>query len=205
MTTWSPEQQKNAKLIIAVGRLLSASDRDIQIALMTAMQESSLRNLSGGDRDSVGLFQQRPSQGWGTPAQLMRPDYSSRKFYNALFKIKDREAMSLTQAAQAVQRSGHPDAYAKWEKDAAALMGDVKENAPLGGTVSTVESIGNASKNVEGVFQTLGSSAFWKRAGVVAAGVVMVVAGASIMLSGSDIVKKGVGAATAIATKGVIK
>lgn len=116
------EQKANARIIIEEGRKLGASDRDIQIALMTAMQESSLKNLSGGDRDSAGLFQQRPSQGWGTFAQVTDPRYAAQKFYKTLFGVKNRDSMSLTQAAQTVQRSAYPDAYAKWEGLARALM-----------------------------------------------------------------------------------
>jgi murein DD-endopeptidase MepM/ murein hydrolase activator NlpD len=95
------------------------------------MQESSLRNLPGGDRDSVGLFQQRPSQGWGTPAQLADPAYAAGKFYSALAAVPGWQAMPLTQAAQAVQRSAHPDAYAKWETDAGALVTEVTGQGDL--------------------------------------------------------------------------
>jgi murein DD-endopeptidase MepM/ murein hydrolase activator NlpD len=86
------------------------------------MQESGLRNLPSGDRDSVGLFQQRPSQGWGTIDQLQDPAYAAGKFYERLLTIPDWHTMTLTDAAQAVQRSAFPDAYAKWEDDAAALV-----------------------------------------------------------------------------------
>jgi hypothetical protein len=72
------------------------------------MQESSLRNLNHGDRDSLGLFQQRPSQGWGTPAQVTDPAYAARKFYDGLDEVDGWERLPLWQAAQAVQRSGHP-------------------------------------------------------------------------------------------------
>ncbi|NYI03446.1 cell wall-associated NlpC family hydrolase [Allostreptomyces psammosilenae] len=83
--------------------------------MATALQESSLRNLSYGDRDSLGLFQQRPSQGWGTAEQIQDPVYASTKFYEGLLAVDGWESMTLTQAAQAVQRSDFPDAYAKWE------------------------------------------------------------------------------------------
>jgi hypothetical protein len=119
------EQKANARIIIEEGRKLGASDRDIQIALMTAMQESSLRNLTGGDRDSAGLFQQRPSCGWGTYAQVTDPRYAAQKFYRTLMGIGNRDSMSLTQAAQAVQRSAFPDAYAKWQDLAAGLMAEL--------------------------------------------------------------------------------
>lgn len=108
------EQLRNAQLIYQIGREMGLRTRDIQIALITAMQESSLRNLNHGDRDSLGLFQQRPSQGWGTPAQVTDPKYATMKFYKALTGLGQRRwDMSMTEAAQAVQRSAYPDAYAK--------------------------------------------------------------------------------------------
>jgi cell wall-associated NlpC family hydrolase len=91
------------------------------------MQESHLRNLpnlgASNDHDSLGLFQQRPSQGWGTPAQIMDPTYASTKFYSKLLTIKGWQSLPVTEAAQAVQRSAYPDAYAKWEPDATQLVG----------------------------------------------------------------------------------
>jgi cell wall-associated NlpC family hydrolase len=85
------------------------------------MQESSLRNLPGGDRDSIGLFQQRPSTGWGAPAQLHDPTYAAERFYRALLAVPGWQALPLTDAAQAVQRSAHPEAYADDEAPATAL------------------------------------------------------------------------------------
>lgn len=98
------------------------SPRGWVIAVATAMQESTLRNLPGGDRDSAGLFQQRSSQGWGTRAQLQEPRYAAGKFYTALLAVDGWQAMALADAAQAVQRSAYPGAYAKWEDDAIALI-----------------------------------------------------------------------------------
>ncbi|MFE4863245.1 heavy metal transporter, partial [Streptomyces sp. NPDC056670] len=109
------EHKKNAATIYSVGKQLGASTRDCIIAIMTAMQESGLKNLKGGDRDSLGLFQQRPSKGWGTPEQIMNPEYASKKFYEALFKIKNRNSLELTVVCQKVQRSAFPTAYAKHE------------------------------------------------------------------------------------------
>lgn len=120
------EQKKNAAIIYNTGRSMGATDRDEVIALMTAMQESSLTNLSGGDRDSVGLFQQRPSQGWGTVAQIMDPVYATKRFFTALFNVKNRETMSFAQACQAVQRSANGSLYAKWEGPATAVVFDFK-------------------------------------------------------------------------------
>ncbi len=118
----SPEQMGNAALIAGVGMQMRASDRAIVIALATAMQESSLRNLDYGDRDSLGLFQQRPSQGWGSPKQVQDPVYASRTFYHRLQEVPGFGQMPLTEAAQAVQISAFPDAYAKHERLATALQ-----------------------------------------------------------------------------------
>lgn len=122
MADWNATQRNNASKIIRIGRDMGMSSRDIQIGIMTAMQESSLRNLSGGDRDSAGLFQQRPSAGWGTHFQVTDPDYATRKFFNTLKGVGSRNRMAKWQAAQEVQVSAHPRAYAKHEGDAARLL-----------------------------------------------------------------------------------
>jgi hypothetical protein len=109
-----PEQAANATTISAVGKQLGLPDHAVTVALAAALQESQLRNLRYGDRDSLGLFQQRPSQGWGTPAQLLDPQYSAAAFFNALAQVPGWETRSVTSAAQAVQRSGAPGAYATW-------------------------------------------------------------------------------------------
>jgi hypothetical protein len=114
----APDQAANAALIAAVGQARGMSPRAVTIALATAMQESKLRNLDYGDRDSLGLFQQRPSQDWGTPEQIMDPIYSAGEFYAELAKIPGFEDMPITDAAQAVQRSAFPDAYAQHESAA---------------------------------------------------------------------------------------
>ncbi|MDX3538841.1 NlpC/P60 family protein [Streptomyces sp. MB09-01] len=116
------KQIPNAKVIVATGIQKRVPARGQVVALATALQESTLINLDHGDRDSLGLFQQRPSQGWGTREQIMDPVYSSGKFYDGLVKIKDWEQMPVTVAAQKVQRSGFPDAYAKHEPLATALQ-----------------------------------------------------------------------------------
>ncbi|MET3769581.1 LysM repeat protein [Marisediminicola sp. UYEF4] len=128
---------ENAELIIGVGTSLGVSDYGIVIALATAMQESSLRNLNYGDRDSLGLFQQRPSTGWGTPAQVTDRVHSTKLFFGGptapnrgitrgLLDIPGWQSMTVTQAAQAVQISGHPDAYAKWEVSAWAWLDQLR-------------------------------------------------------------------------------
>ncbi|MGC9668486.1 M23 family metallopeptidase [Planosporangium sp. 12N6] len=120
---WTSEQVGNAATIVTVGMRRGVPPRGWVIAVATAMQESSLINLAGGDRDSIGLFQQRPSQGWGTPAQLHDPDYAAGRFYDKLQAIDGWQAMPLTEAAQKVQRSAYPDAYATWEPDATQVVG----------------------------------------------------------------------------------
>jgi len=107
----TPEQAGNAAIIVGESLRRGLPARAATIALVTAWQESSLQNLDYGDRDSLGLFQQRPSQGWGTPEQIMNPWYAAGKFYNALVKVKNWQTMDIGAAAQAVQKSGYPNAY----------------------------------------------------------------------------------------------
>ncbi|MFF7732972.1 heavy metal transporter [Streptomyces sp. NPDC007984] len=118
---FTPEQAVNAATITAVGTARGLPERAVTIALATALQESALRNIEHGDRDSLGLFQQRPSQGWGTPKEIMDPTYSAGEFYDHLVKVPGYTRLPLTVAAQRVQRSGFPQAYAKHEPDAALL------------------------------------------------------------------------------------
>ncbi|MFC9298556.1 hypothetical protein ACFTWH_02225 [Streptomyces sp. NPDC057011] len=130
----TPEQAANAATIAAVGISKGLPDRAVTIALATAMQESALRNLDHGDRDSLGLFQQRPSQGWGTAEQIMDPVYSAGIFYEHLADVPGYSRLPLTVAAQKVQRSGFPQAYAKHETDATVLtaaFGEVGTRATL--------------------------------------------------------------------------
>ena len=115
------DQMANAATITAVGVRRGLPDRGIVVALATAFQESKLRNLTHGDRDSVGLFQQRPSQGWGTPQQISDPRYAAGRFYSALVRVKGWEAMRVTDAAQRVQRSAFPEAYEKWSDESSVL------------------------------------------------------------------------------------
>lgn len=124
LASFSAEQMKNAGIIASVGANMGMSKRDLEIGIMTAITESTLRNLSGGDRDSVGLFQQRPSQGWGTPAQLQDPQYAARKFFSALQGVGNRNELSPWAAAQAVQRSAYADGsnYEKWWATAQSIF-----------------------------------------------------------------------------------
>jgi hypothetical protein len=123
----SSEQKANAATIYSVGKQRGASTRDCIIAIMTAMQESGLNNLTHGDRDSVGLFQQRPSQGWGTREQIMNPEYAAGKFYETLFKLKGRDRLEMWEVCQKVQRSAYPRAYEKHEKPATAMVRDLEK------------------------------------------------------------------------------
>ncbi|WP_369172193.1 heavy metal transporter [Streptomyces sp. R28] len=118
---FTPEQAVNAATIAAVGTGRGLPERAVTIALATALQESGLRNISHGDRDSLGLFQQRPSQGWGTEQEILDPIYSAGVFYEHLAKVRGYAELPLTVAAQRVQRSGFPEAYAKHEPDATLL------------------------------------------------------------------------------------
>jgi len=117
----STEQAANAATIAAVATGRELPDRAVTIALATALQESKLVNLEYGDRDSVGLFQQRPSQGWGSVGQILDPRYAAGKFYDALVKVPGWQRLKLTEAAQKVQASGHPNAYQQWEDQAGVL------------------------------------------------------------------------------------
>lgn len=123
------EQAGNAAVIIAVGRDLGVPPRGWVIAIATALQESSLRNLphlgADNDHDSLGLFQQRPSMGWGTPDQIQDPVYAATAFYQALLQVPDWHLLPLTEAAQAVQRSAFPDAYARHEQQAAQIVNTI--------------------------------------------------------------------------------
>ncbi|MFI6129443.1 M23 family metallopeptidase [Micromonospora sp. NPDC051141] len=122
---WNVEQVGNAAQIVAVGRQHGVPARGWVIAVATAMVESDLRNLRGGDRDSLGLFQQRPSQGWGTPAQILDPRYAATKFYDKLQRITGWETLPLSVAAQRVQVSAFPDRYGHYEHDAEQVVAAV--------------------------------------------------------------------------------
>lgn len=117
----TPEQARNAATVAAVATRRGLPPYAATIGIATAMQESRLRNLAGGDRDSVGLFQQRPSQGWGTVAQIRNPVYATGKFYDGLVTVPGWQTLPLTEAAQQVQRSAAPHAYAQHETEAATF------------------------------------------------------------------------------------
>jgi cell wall-associated NlpC family hydrolase len=120
--TLGPGQLSNARIIYDVSVTMRLPQRAAVIAEATAMQESGLVNLPDGTSDSLGLFQQRTSQGWGTPAQIMQPVYAATRFYEALIDVPGWQSLALTVAAQAVQASATPGAYAKWESLADSLV-----------------------------------------------------------------------------------
>ncbi len=120
--TLAADQWANARTIAQVGRDRGLPERAVVIALATAMQESTLHNLDHGDRDSLGLFQQRPSQGWGSPAQVQDPVYAAGRFYDSLVEVPGWDTMRLTDAAQTVQRSAFPELYQQHEPLAVALV-----------------------------------------------------------------------------------
>ncbi|MFD0631016.1 hypothetical protein ACFQ9X_04530 [Catenulispora yoronensis] len=117
------DRMANAATIAAVARAKSLPERATTIALATAQQESKIRNLDYGDRDSVGLFQQRPSQGWGTADQIADPVYASGKFFYALLNVKNWQTVDVGKAAQSVQRSADASgsSYSQWEEMATVL------------------------------------------------------------------------------------
>jgi hypothetical protein len=146
----APDQAANAALIsgIAVQRGLPA--RAASIALATSIQESKLRNIGHGDNagpDSRGLFQQRPSQGWGTEDQVMDPVYATNRFFEELEQVPDYESMPITEAAQKVQRSAYPEAYADHEGEGKAFASALTGHSPaaLNCVLKTAEGTGKAA------------------------------------------------------------
>jgi hypothetical protein len=135
----SPDQAQNASLIAALGVRRGLPARAVSIALATAYQESKIRNLTHGDRDSIGIFQQRPSQGWGTVEQISDEYYAINKFYDALEKIDGYQKMRITEAAQKVQRSGYPEAYEAHAPDARALASALTGYSPDGAFTCVTE------------------------------------------------------------------
>jgi cell wall-associated NlpC family hydrolase len=152
MPSFSAEQRANAAVIARVGRSLGASSRDILIGIMTAMQESNLRNLNYGDRDSIGLFQQRNA--WGSTADRLNPETTARMFFlggqqgqRGLLDFKNRDQWSLTQAAQKVQVSAFPDAYAKHEAGARSLLDGLGDG---GAEIPVTPSVGDSQPVLPG-------------------------------------------------------
>lgn len=164
----SADQAAIANTIANVGYSMGATQRDVTVAYMAAMAESSMRNLTNAvDHDSLGVFQQRPSQGWGSPAQVTDPAYASRKFFEALFAVPARDSLSLQLEAQRVQRSAFSDGsnYGKWAALAQALVGQ-NPSAPGGAPASGSDSgaLGGISGALGGIADAMsgfGKIAVW--------------------------------------------
>ena len=162
-THWylAPDQAQTAALLSATSLRRGLPALATTIALATGLQESGLRNLDHGDRDSVGIFQQRPSQGWGTVEEIMDPRYATNAFYDALVVVPGYEDMEITVAAQTVQRSAFPDAYAQHEGRARAWASAMNGYSPAAVTCTLPEPdrAGDAGAVVALVEQDLGLEA----------------------------------------------
>jgi len=145
--TWArtAEQTNNAALVAAVGARRGLGTFGSTVGIATAMQESGLRNLDYGDRDSLGLFQQRPSQGWGTVEEVSDPHHAALAFYWALKKIDGWEDMRVTDAAQTVQRSGFPEAYEKHAPEATAWAQAFRGDTPFAAVTCDLSAVETAS------------------------------------------------------------
>ena len=159
--SFRPDQMNHASTIV-----LLAVERDLParagtIAIATAIQESKLQNLTYGDRDSVGLFQQRPSQGWGTEDQLQDPVYATNAFYDALIKVDGWADMRITEIAQEVQRSGYPEAYADHEHQGRVIASTLSGHSPGGFTcrLEPPTKAGRPDTFVDAVTEQTGESA----------------------------------------------
>ena len=155
----TPQQAQNAAIIAAVALQKGLPDHAVTVAVAASLQETKLQNLPYGDLDSVGLFQQRPSQGWGAKADLLDPAYAASAFYNRLAQISGWQSMAVTDAAQAVQRSAAPSAYAAWEGEgrqlARALTGEIPAGMTcrfdrFGGSAPSVAALASASRTEMG-------------------------------------------------------
>lgn len=157
----SPESKAIVARIIEIGKQRGHEPKAWQVAIQAGKTESNLRNVNYGDRDSLGIFQMRPSMGWGTPAQVTNVDYAINTFYERLHRIKNWQAMRPGDAAQAVERSAYPDRYNRWEGMAAMLISGIEttvadptkcaENAPASEVVNTAMSfvMGQKGKGYE--------------------------------------------------------
>ena len=128
--TLSLEQASNATTIAATARRLGLPDHAVTVGIAAALQESRLHNLNYGDRDSLGLFQQRPSQGWGTAEQIQQPVFAATAFFTHLARIDGWIDLPVNEAAQRVQRSGVPEAYAQWEPKARIIADALTGETP---------------------------------------------------------------------------
>ncbi|MBO4209016.1 C40 family peptidase [Micromonospora echinofusca] len=162
--TWDTEQLDIAATIVDVGVAKGVPRWGWVVAVATAMQESGLRNLPhlGGrnDHDSIGVFQQRPSQGWGTVAQLSQPAYQAGRFFDKLLAIPGWETMPLTQAAQAVQISAFPDAYAKWTDDALHVVEQLSDTL-IGCPTTSLTALPDGYALPQGTPPAVATAVFW--------------------------------------------
>lgn len=157
---FTTEQTHHAATITAAAVKRGLPARAATIALATALQESGLRNVTYGDRDSLGLFQQRPSQGWGTAAQVQDPVYAANAFYDALVKVSDYEDRDITEVAQAVQRSAYPSAYRDHEQEGRVLASTLYGHSPggLGCRLDRAERAGDSRALAADLLTQLGES-----------------------------------------------
>jgi cell wall-associated NlpC family hydrolase len=125
---YSATQLANAQTIVNIGTGLNVPPYGLLVGIATAIGESTLLDAPGGDRDSLGLFQQRPSQGWGTPAQIMDTSYASAKFFTALLGVRDWQSMSVTEAAHSTQGNAVADYYTQFVNDAKAILAKIQPN-----------------------------------------------------------------------------
>ncbi|MGH3456790.1 hypothetical protein [Aeromicrobium sp.] len=142
------EQARWTTLMAAISQRRGLPPRATTIAIATAFQESKIHNIDYGDRDSAGLFQQRPSQGWGTREQVLDPEYSIGRFYDGLVKVKGYQAMTITKAAQRVQRSAYPAAYAEHEEFARALASALRGYSPASFSCRVNPAAGGRTRDV---------------------------------------------------------
>lgn len=144
-----PEQARWSSLMAAMAQARGLPPRATTIAVATAFQESKIRNIDYGDRDSVGLFQQRPSQGWGSVEQIMDPVYSIGAFYDGLLEVDGYEELEITVAAQEVQRSAFPEAYAQHEPYARALASSLRGFSPAAFSCQVEPTGGGSLEDLE--------------------------------------------------------
>src|SRR5215212_2501897 len=151
------EQAHYASIVVGMSVKRGLPPRAASIALATVYQETGIRNLDYGDLDSVGLFQQRPSQGWGSRQQLLDPYYTTARFYDALAKIDDWETADITTVAQRIQNSSYPDAYRDHEADARVLASALTGHSTAGFTcLERAGKSGKPSALVSSIEKTFG-------------------------------------------------
>jgi TP901 family phage tail tape measure protein len=152
------DAMRNAAIILAVGRAMGATRKDLITSIAVSLVESGLHNLNYGDRDSLGLFQQRPSQGWGTPAQIMNPRYSAHAFFASLMRYPQRAEWPIGKAAQIVQRSAYPEIYYGTVPQARQIVSQVLPQLSTGANIKYDNTIANLHKGEKVLTAPLSSS-----------------------------------------------